>query len=144
MTLDAPEKPLPDILPETRPFWEAARRHELVLQKCPACGAIQFFPRLLCHRCMSEDLAWIPASGRGTVHTFTVIRQAMRRCFDADVPYVYGIVDLEEGVRMLSNIVHIDPADVRVGMPVRVVFEDRTPEISIPKFEPATGDRTDA
>ncbi len=144
MTANALTKPLPDLLPETRPFWEAASRHQLVLQKCRACGKIQFFPRLLCHACLNEEMTWILASGKGTVHTFTVIHQALRRCFAASVPYVYGIIDLEEGVRMLSNIVSVDPIDVRVGMKVRVVFEDRTSEISIPQFEPEPGENSHA
>lgn len=130
------DKPLPRILPETAGFWEAARRHELAIQTCRSCGAKVYFPRLLCPECLSQDLGWERVSGHGTVYTFTIVRQALDACFAADVPYVYAVIELEEGVRMLSNVVGVAPENVRIGMPVRVVFEDATPEISIPRFQP--------
>ena len=129
-------KPLPRVLPETAGFWEAARRHELVLQTCRACGAKIHFPRLLCPHCLSRDLGWERAVGRGTVYSFTIIHQALHESFAAEVPYVYAIIELQEGVRMISNLVGVALENVRIGMPVRVVFEDATPEISIPRFEP--------
>lgn len=134
-------KPLPLIRPETAPFWAAARRHELVFQQCRACGHRFHFPRLLCCRCFAEDLAWVRASGRGTVYSFTVVRQAAHREFDDAVPYVYAIIELEEGVRLVSNVVDIAPDRVRIGLPVRVVFEDIGPELAIPRFAPAPADK---
>ena len=129
-------KPLPEILPETEEYWKAARRHELFLQRCKSCRQIIYYPRIMCYRCMSEDLEWFKATGYGKVYSYTIIRQVAHKAFEADVPYVYAIIDLDDGARMISNIVNIEPAKVKIGMRVKVVFEDVTPEISIPKFEP--------
>ena len=129
-------KPKPRILPETRVFWEAARRHELVIQQCADCGQRMHFPRFLCHRCLSENLTYVPSSGRGTVYSFTVVRQAAHPAFEAEVPYVYALIELEEGVRMMSNLINISPEEVRIGQPVRVVFTDIGDDTALPCFEP--------
>lgn len=129
-------KPLPRILPETRAFWEAARRHELVIQQCADCGQRMHFPRFLCHSCLSENLTYVPSPGRGTVYSFTVVRQAAHPAFEAEVPYVYALIELEEGVRMMSNLINISPEDVRIGQPVRVVFTDLGEDTALPCFEP--------
>jgi uncharacterized protein len=129
-------KPLPELLPETAGFWEAAGRHELVVQQCTECGRLQHFPRLLCHRCLSGDLTWTAVSGRGVVYSFTIVRQVLHASFGPDVPYVYAIIELEEGVRLIANVVGVAFEQVRVGMPVKVVFADVTPVVSIPRFEP--------
>ena len=90
----------------------------------------------MCYRCLSEDLGWMKSSGLGTLYSFTIIRQPAYASFEPDVPYVYAIVDLDDGARMISNVVHIDPESVRIGMRLRVTFEDATADITIPKFEP--------
>ena len=104
---------------------------------CGACGARQHYPRGVCASCWSEDIEWQRASGRGTIYTFTVTYRSQARGFKDEVPYVIAWVELEEGVQVLTNIVGCDPARVAIGMPVRVTFEDATPEISIPRFTPA-------
>ena len=129
-------KPLPVIRPETAGFWEAARQHTLVIQHCAACDQSIYFPRCLCHQCGSELLEWRPASGRGVVYSYTIVRQAAHPAFASDVPYVYAMIELEEGVRMMANVIHTDPESVYIGQPVQVVFVDATPEISIPQFAP--------
>ncbi len=129
-------KPLPTIEPETEEFWKAAKRHELFLQRCNACGEVIHFPRVMCYRCLSEDLGWFKSTGLGTVYSFTIIHQVAHLGFESEVPYVYAIIDLDDGARMISNVVNIDPSAVEVGMRVQVTFDDVTPEISIPKFEP--------
>jgi len=130
--------PLPVPTPETRPFWEAARRHELQIQACRACGTYLFFPRALCPRCFAADLEWRRVSGRGTLHTFTIVERGQRG-FPLATPYVLAVVELAEGPRMMTNLVGIepDPATVRIGMPVEVVFDDVTPEVTLPRFRPA-------
>ena len=130
--------PLPVPTPETRPFWEAARRHELQIQACRACGTYLFFPRALCPRCFATDLEWRRVSGRGTLHTFTIVERGQRG-FPLATPYVLAVVELAEGPRMMTNLVGIepDPAKVRIGMPVEVVFDDVTPEVTLPRFRPA-------
>ena len=130
--------PIPLPTPETRPFWEAARRHELQLRRCRACGRHHFYPRAACPHCLSADLEWRRASGRGTLHTFTVVHRGQRD-FPLPAPYVIAIVELAEGPRLMSNLVGIepDPAKIRIGLPVEVVFDDVTSEIALPRFRPA-------
>ncbi len=121
---------------ESRPFWEGCRRHELVLQRCAACGTIRHRPRALCPACLSGEIEWIRASGRGTVYSYTVTHQNQAPAFRQAVPYVLAYVELEEGVRMLTNVVGCDPGEVRVGMAVRVEFVDLDGERAIPRFRP--------
>jgi len=130
------EKPLPEVNEKTARYWEGCREHKLLLPKCRACGEIFFFPNHFCPRCLSEDLEWIQSSGAGKVHTFSVIERPPIQSFAADVPYVVAIIELDEGPRMMSNIIEIAPGDVRVDMPVEVVFEDVTDDVTLPKFRP--------
>jgi uncharacterized OB-fold protein len=97
-------KPLPKPTTTSRPFWEAARRHELMLQRCEACNQFIYYPRPRCPHCFSDRLQWRRAGGRGKVYSYTVVRRASSRLF-ADWPYVLAIVELEEGPRMTTNIV---------------------------------------
>ena len=132
-------KPLPRPLnPElTRPFWEAAKRHELVMPRCKTCDQLFFYPRSECPRCLGSDLEWVPVSGRGRLHSFTIINQPVNAAFRDDVPYVYAVVQLLEGPRMISNLVECDVESVSVDMPVEAVFDDVTPEWTLVKFKPA-------
>jgi hypothetical protein len=134
----APRKPLPRIDEESRGWWEALARHELYVQRCRGCGTVRFYPRALCPACLSERTEWLRASGRGTVWTFTVTHQNQAPGFREEVPYVLALVELEEGIRLLTNVVGCAPDAVRIGMPVTVVFEDVTPEVTLPKFRPAS------
>jgi len=131
--------PIPIPTPETRPFWEAARRHELMLQRCRPCDHLFFYPRAACPRCLSGDLAWQRVSGRGTLHTFTIVHRGARD-FPLGVPYVLAIVELDEGPRLMSNLVGVaaDPTVVRIGMPLEVVFEDVSDTVALPRFRPAS------
>jgi uncharacterized OB-fold protein len=132
-------KPLPSPTAVSRPYWEGAREHRLTLPSCRRCGDRFFYPRAVCPRCLSDEIDWLPASGSGVVYSFTIIRQATTRGFEGDVPYAYAIIELEEGVRLQSNVVGCAPEDVRCGMAVEVVFDDVTPEITLPRFRPAAG-----
>ncbi|RMF85370.1 MAG: Zn-ribbon domain-containing OB-fold protein [Nitrospinota bacterium] len=131
------QKPLPVVDEESRPYWEACKRHELVIQRCKDCGTFRFYPRALCGECLSGNTEWVRASGKGTVYTFTVTYQNRGAGFRDELPYILAYVELEEGVRMLTNIVDCPPEKVRIGMPVEVTFEDVTEEITLPKFRPA-------
>ena len=132
--------PVPVPTPESRPFWEAARRHALQLQRCRGCGAWVFYPRAACPTCLSADLEWRPVSGRGTLHTFTVVHRGQKG-FPLGSPYVIAMVELEEGPRLMTNLVGVapDPEYIRIGMPVEVVFEDVTADIALPRFRPRGG-----
>jgi len=128
-------KPLPKPSAVSRPFWDAAKRHELILQQCGGCKAFIYYPRDRCPQCLSEQLQWRPVSGRGKVYSYTVVRRASTRSF-ADKPYVLAIVELDEGVRMTTNV-EAAPEALKVGMPVAVWFDDVTPERTLVKFKPA-------
>ncbi|HLK86911.1 MAG TPA: Zn-ribbon domain-containing OB-fold protein [Candidatus Binataceae bacterium] len=127
-------KPLPKPTPTSQPFWDAARRHQLSLQRCAACGKFIYYPRERCPHCFSDKLGWESVSGRGKVYSYTVVRRASSRAFAE--PYVLAIVELDEGPRMTTNIVAA-PERVKVGMPVAVHFDDVTPERTLVKFKPA-------
>ncbi len=133
---EAYQKPLPHIDEVNRPFWEAAKRHELVLQKCQECGHYRYPPGSICPHCLSDRLTWVKVSGRGTVHTWTVFHRAYHPAFTQDVPYAVVVIELEEGPRLLSNLVDCKIEGIRVGRPVEVVFEDVTTEVTLPKFRP--------
>jgi uncharacterized OB-fold protein len=128
--------PLPRPSPVSAPFWQAAREHRLELQHCSECGRWQYYPRPYCVTCLSEKLEWRPTGGRGTVYSFTVIRRASTAAFADQVPYVHAIVELDEGPHMTTNIVDCPLEQVRIGMRVQAVFEDRTDEIALVKFRP--------
>jgi uncharacterized OB-fold protein len=130
-------KPLPQVDEESRGYWEACKRHELYLQRCGECGALRFYPRALCPSCLSETTEWVRSEGKGTVYTFTVTHQNQAPGFRDALPYVLAYVELEEGVRMLTNIVGCAPDEVRIGMRVEVVFEDVSEEMALPKFGPS-------
>ena len=127
-------RPVPAIVPEMAPFWEAARRHELVAQCCLECGAFRFPAREVCSRCLSRQAAWRPVSGRGRVFSVAVMHQANHPWFAARLPYAVVVVELDEGARMLSTVVGRAPHDITIGMPVEVAFDDVTPEVSLPVF----------
>jgi uncharacterized OB-fold protein len=132
------ERPLP--LPDgvSSEFWSAAAQGRLLIQHCPACGHRQFYPRGVCVVCGTTP-EWEEASGRGVVHTFTVIRQNYARPFRDMLPYVVAIIELEEGVRMMGNVLDCEPDDVRIGMPVQVTLVPADEEIGVAMWTPATG-----
>ena len=136
--MSAYAKPLPEITPAMRPFWDAAQRHELVVQRCGGCGARRFPARDVCSRCLSREATWVPVSGRGTVFTWAVMHQVYHPGFAGEVPYAVVVVELDEGARLVSNLVDCPVADVRAGMPVEVVFDDVTPDVTLPKFRPVS------
>jgi len=131
------QKYLPRIDEESRGYWEALARHELYIQRCRDCGAKRFYPRAHCPVCLSAATEWVRASGRGTVYSFTVTYQNQAPGYRDTLPYVLAVVELAEGVRLMTNVVDCAPEAVRIGMPVEVLFEDVTPEVTLPKFRPA-------
>ncbi|MBI3249027.1 MAG: Zn-ribbon domain-containing OB-fold protein [Deltaproteobacteria bacterium] len=129
-------KPIPVPTRETKPYWDACKKHELHIQQCADCGHHQFYPRLYCTKCMSDKVEWVQASGRATVLSHTTVYRPVTQAFASDVPYVVALVTLAEGPQMMTNIVGCEPEKVHIGMPVQVTFEDWTEEISVPKFKP--------
>jgi uncharacterized protein len=117
-------------------YWSSAAEGRLVVQRCTDCGSFQFYPRSLCTACAGET-EWVEASGRGTLHTFTIIRQNRSPAFADLSPYAVGIVELEEGVRMMSNIVDCDVDSLQIGMPLEVVILKATDDVGLPFWRPA-------
>ena len=128
------EKPLPVVDAESRPFWDAAKAHKFVLQQCADCSRYIYYPRVVCPHCFGERIEWKDASGEGTIYSFTVARRGAGPAFKEDAPYVVALIDLKEGPRMMSNIVTDDVDVVRIGQQVRMVYDDVTEEITLPKF----------
>ncbi|MBI2849850.1 MAG: Zn-ribbon domain-containing OB-fold protein [Chloroflexi bacterium] len=132
-------KPLPGIDEENKPFWDYAKKHELRMQKCLQCGKIYYPPSSLCPHCHSwQGSEWVKLSGKGQVYSFIVARRATNPAFAKEVPYVVAIIETEEGGRLISNVVGCKPEDVKIGMPVEVLFDDVTEEVTLPKFKPAS------
>ena len=122
---------------QTLAYWEGCGRGELVLQRCGDCGAVQHRPRGVCASCLSSGLEHFVASGRGRVHTFTVTHQNGQAAFRNACPYVLAYVDLEEGPRLMTNIVGCEPEVVEIGMAVRADFVAAGDELGVPRFVPA-------
>ena len=135
--MSEPGKPLPHPTPETVEFWKATKERRLLLKKCSDCGHFFFYPRILCPDCLSTNVEWVPSKGTGTVHTFTIVHRAPSKGFEKDCPFAFALIELEEGPRMISNVVGCKPETVLIGMKVKVIFEDVNEEITLPKFEPA-------
>lgn len=131
------DKPLPTLDDANRPFWAAARQQQLALQHCGDCGKPRYPINHVCPHCLSDTFEWKAISGRGTVHSSIVFHQIYNAAFTGDVPYNVSLIQLDEGPRMISNVVGIAPSEVKVGDVVQVAFDPVTPEISIPRFQRA-------
>lgn len=127
-------RPVPLPSPESLPFWRAARTHRLVLQRCGACKKFWFPPSCLCPHCLSAAYAWEEVSGRGRVHSFVVVHRISDPAFADAVPYVPAVIELDEGPRLLSDIVGAGRLQAHCGMRVSVLFEDISEEYSLPRF----------
>jgi uncharacterized OB-fold protein len=130
------KKPIPKPTPWSKPFWDGCKKHELLIQRCKDCQKPNFYPKLFCPHCLSHNLEWIKASGQGKIYSYTVVYSYAPTQFSGDTPYVVAIIDLEEGVRMMSNIVQCPPEKVKCNMKVQVAFDDLTKELTLPRFKP--------
>jgi len=131
-------KPLPKPDFVNAEYWQEAADGRLLIQECPSCGHRQWYPRALCTAC-AADPEWLECSGRGTVHTFTVIRQFGMKPFRDALPYVIAMIDLEEGPRIMGDLPDVDVDAVTIGMPVEVFFTKAADDIGIPRWRPAVG-----
>ncbi|MFT3816541.1 MAG: Zn-ribbon domain-containing OB-fold protein [Rubrivivax sp.] len=134
-----PALPQPVANADSRPYWNAARERRLVIRRCKACGELHFMPRHLCPHCWSEDLEWVDAKGGGRVHSFSIIRRASDPAFASRVPYVVALVELDEGPRMMANILGDDALSVAIGDTVALTFEDRGDGALLPQFRRTGG-----
>jgi len=130
------KKPLPVPTKWSKPIWEGFKQHKLLLKRCKSCGHIDHPPYLYCTECQSDDSELIEASGQATLYAYAINEYGVPYPFMPDLPYVTALIDLKEGPRMLSNIVDCDPKKLKNGMELEVVFDDVSPEISLPKWKP--------
>lgn len=133
-------RPLPNLdRAETKPYWEAARRHELVIQRCRDCQGWIWYPQTVCPSCNSWDLGWERVSGNGTIYSFVVVRHGLHPWFATRLPFVSALVELEEAphVRLTAEIIECPPEAVFVGMNVEVCFEDVDDKVTLPQFRRA-------
>lgn len=126
--------PVPSVL--SAPHWRGCAEGQLLVQRCAGCAKLLFPPTAICNRCAGMDLPWLESSGNGTVYSYTVVHRPQQPVFE--VPYVPAIVELEEGWHMFTSIVGCSPADVHVGMAVRVAYRRVSDEIVLPEFTPRT------
>ena len=142
--LEGYQKPLPVPDPDSLSFWQGASQNKLLIQRCRACGHHHFPPSNVCAACGSDEIEWVEASGLGRVFSWiVVVHPVPKPVYAADVPYVVALVELDEGVRMPTNIIGCDPGQVSAGMRVKVVFRRVSEEIVLPLFQPAESDDPD-
>jgi uncharacterized OB-fold protein len=135
MTYLPPSMPRPAVTDDTRPFWDACRARRLVAQRCTGCGAFRHPPSPVCWRCRRFPHEWVTLSGRGSVFSHAVVHRAFLPELAEHVPYTVVVVALDDAdVRFVSNLVDAAPGELRVGLPVEVVFEDVAPEVTVPRF----------
>ena len=132
-------KPVPDANAETAEFWDAAKRHEIALQRCGGCGEVRHPPLPVCPKCHSWEFAWRVVGGEGKVESWIVVHHVVYPAFAPDAPYNVALVSLDDcpNVRLTTNIVGCDSAEIMIGMPVTAVFEDVTEQVTLIKFRPA-------
>lgn len=134
MLILEPTLPRPQPNADSLPYWNGAREGRLLIQQCEDCRATHFMARHLCPTCWSNKLTWVESRGQGTVHSFTIIRRASIATFSPSVPYVVALIELDEGPRMVSNILGDDALDVGIGDRVQVTFQDRGEDAKVPQF----------
>ncbi len=129
--------PLPKATPETERFWTGLREHKLMIQRCKDCSKAYFYPRPFCPACHSWNTEWFQANGKGKLYSFVIPQRPLPHMGDG--AYVIAIIELDEGPRMMSNLIGIDPDPDKIGcdIPVVIDYADVTDEVTLPKFRPA-------
>ena len=143
MTKEQPQaqghtKPLPAVDDLSRPFWEAAARHQLALQHCQDCGYFNHPPRPACDSCQSQRFAFVSVSGRGAIYSFTIMHQPNIAGFEQEIPYFNLLIELDEQplLFMVSHLPIAEREKIYIGRRVEVYFDDIDPEITLPQFRP--------
>jgi uncharacterized OB-fold protein len=119
---------------DSEPFWAAATRGQLVIQRCASCGRMHHPPRPMCPTCQSVEHDWVPVAGTGTIYSYALLHHPQHPAFA--YPVIAVLVELDEGVRVVSNLVDIDPTEVAIGLPVEVTFAPTASDQAVPVFRP--------
>lgn len=131
-------KPRPQPDPSTAPFWDGCREHRLMIQQCTKCGHNRFPPTPYCQKCHAPEHEWVASQGHGSIFSWIVVEHPIPAdLYRGDVPYVVALIDLDEGVRVVSNVVKCDPYAIQAEMRVQVVFDDVAEDLTLPRFVPA-------
>ncbi len=136
--MEAP-RPLPEVTPLTAPFWEALRRRRLVLQRCHQCGRLRFPPEYGCFYCGCLDYEWVEVSGKAVLYTWTVTYRPHLPFFAQRLPWPVAVVQLEEGPRMVTNLVDVAPQEYRIGLPLQADFLDVEEGVTLVVFRRREG-----
>ncbi len=130
-------KPMPTPTPTSQPFWDALAEHRVRIQYCTACDKYVYYPRSHCPRCLSPELKWRNIRGTGTVYTFTVARRATAPMFEDEVPQKIAVIELDEGPRLTSTLVNVEPEEIEIGMRVKPVFDKAEgADVTLLRYEP--------
>ena len=135
------QRPLPTpMTPEAKPYWDGLKEEKLMLPKCDDCGKAFFYPRIACPHCHSRNVGWIQASGKGKLYSFEIAYRSLNPAYKIEPPYVLAMIELEEGPRMMSNMINVEatPEALKCDMPVEVVFEKQNDDVTLPLFQPAS------
>ena len=137
------KKPLPIPDPDTKEYWEGCKRHELLLQRCSQCGSYRFPPSPMCHECTSMSFEWTRISGEGRLYSWMVVQYPTHEAFTEDIPYAVAMVEPVEqkGIRLTGSLVDWQSTELRIDMPVEVVFDDVTEEMTLPRWRPLDTDQ---
>lgn len=135
------DRPLPAPDKFTKFHWEAAKKHQVAIAKCTKCGQLNHWPKSNCRYCQNDTLAPSVVSGKGKIYSYHITHYPYDQAFLKNGPYNVILVELDEDprVRMISNLVHHKPEQLKIGAPVEAVFEDVTPELTLIKFQPRAG-----
>ena len=129
-------KPIPRPTTTTRPFWDGLNERKVQIQRCEGCDTWVFYPRTRCPSCLSDQLIWREVSGRGVLYTYTLARQPTAPHFADETPQQLAVVELDEGVRMTSTLVNVEPSDIVIGMRLRPYFDQVTDAVTLLRYQP--------
>ena len=129
-------KPIPRPSGTTRPFWDGLNERKVQIQRCEGCDTWVFYPRTRCPSCLSDQLIWREVSGRGVLYTYTLARQPTAPHFADETPQQLAVVELDEGVRMTSTLVNVEPSDIVIGMRLRPYFDQVTDAVTLLRYQP--------
>ena len=129
-------KPIPRPSPTTRPFWDGLNERKVQIQRCDGCDSWVFYPRTRCPSCLSDLLIWREVSGQGVLYTYTLARQPTAPHFADETPQQLAVVELDEGVRMTSTLVNVEPSDIVIGMRLRPYFDQVSDAITLLRYQP--------